>query len=57
MEAKRFYTVADLARELGRSERTVREAIQRGDIPASKLCGRWVVSADVLKDITNVKQA
>lgn len=56
-EGKRFYTVRDIAREFDRSERTIREAIQRGDIPAVKMCGRWVVSVDVLKEIANVKQA
>lgn len=56
-ENKRFYTVRDIAREFDRSERTIREAIQRGDIPAVKMCGRWVVSVDVLKEIANVKRA
>lgn len=56
-ENKRFYTVRDIAREFDRSERTIREAIQRGDIPAVKVCGRWVVSVDVLNGIMGRKQA
>lgn len=45
-----FFTVADLSHQIGRTERTIREAIKRGDIPAHKVCGRWVIDYQELKE-------
>lgn len=49
MKQMNILTVSDLAGELGLTERTVREAIKRGDIPASKLCGRWYIDLEEAK--------
>jgi excisionase family DNA binding protein len=47
--ARALYTTASLARELGTSERTIRRAIETGELPASRRAGRWVMTAvDVL---------
>jgi excisionase family DNA binding protein len=42
------YTVATLAAELGRSERSVRAAIARGELRAVKRGRGWVISADAV---------
>lgn len=47
---KRFYTVAQLAEELGMAPRTIREALSRGDLKGRKLGNRWIVSADFLEE-------
>jgi excisionase family DNA binding protein len=44
------YTVASLAVELGRSERSIRAAIARGELQAVKRGRGWVVSADAVAD-------
>jgi excisionase family DNA binding protein len=42
------YTVASLAAELGRSERSIRSAIARGELSAVKRGRGWVISADAV---------
>jgi excisionase family DNA binding protein len=42
------YTVATLADELGLSQRTVRGAIDRGELAAVKRGSRWLVSAEAV---------
>jgi excisionase family DNA binding protein len=39
------YTVATLADELGLSQRAIRGAIERGELPAVKRGGRWLIDA------------
>lgn len=46
--SKQLYTVKDIAEQLGVSERSVREAIKRGELPGKKICGKWVTSAEAL---------
>lgn len=43
------YTVAALAAELSVSERTVRNAIERGELHAVKRGGRWLIGADAVR--------
>jgi excisionase family DNA binding protein len=40
-EANDALTVADVARELRLSEKTVRRAIRSGDLVAHKVCAHW----------------
>ncbi len=40
MSDERLATVAEVAEHVGLSERAIRRAIERGELPASKLCGR-----------------
>ena len=42
------YTVRSLAAELGRSERSVRAAIERGELQAVKRGRGWVIGADAV---------
>jgi len=42
------YTVATLAAEVGRSERSIRGAIHRGELEAVKRGRGWVISADAV---------
>lgn len=47
--ARTLHTVASLAAELGTSERTIRRAIETGQLRANRRAGRWVMtSAEVL---------
>lgn len=40
------YTARTLAVQLGVTDRTIRKAIDRGELTASKRLGRWVIDAD-----------
>jgi excisionase family DNA binding protein len=42
------YTVASLAAALGRSERSIRGAIARGELDAVKRGRGWIISADAV---------
>ena len=44
------FTVATLAVELGRSERSIRAAIARGELQAVKRGRGWVISADAVAE-------
>lgn len=39
-DGERLATVAEVAERVGLGERAIRRAIERGELPASKLCGR-----------------
>ncbi len=54
---RRAYTVATLAAELSVSPRTVRAAIERGELPAVKRGGRWIVGADAVTEWTRPMEA
>lgn len=43
------YTVASLAIELGVSQKAIRCAIARGELPAVKRGSRWIISADAVQ--------
>ena len=43
------YTVASLAAELGVSQKTIRCAIARRELPAVKRGSRWIISADAVR--------
>ncbi|MGH3680130.1 MAG: helix-turn-helix domain-containing protein [Natronosporangium sp.] len=45
---RRFYTVAEVAVELGLSEPTVYRAIRAGEFPAIRVRGRYVVPAKAI---------
>lgn len=51
--AKRFYTVAEVAAELGLSEPTVYRAIRAGEFPAIRVRGRYVVPARAIDEMEN----
>lgn len=40
------YTARSLAEELGVTDRTIRRAIEVGDLCATRRCGKWVIDAD-----------
>lgn len=44
--ARTLHSTATLAAELEVSERTIRRAIEAGELPATRRCGRWVIVAD-----------
>lgn len=52
-----FMTVADFAQQIGTTERTVRASCQRGELPARKICGRWVISKNGLDASIREKEA
>jgi excisionase family DNA binding protein len=43
------YTVASLAAELGVSQRTIRCAVARRELPAVKRGSRWIISAEAVR--------
>lgn len=57
MKEKQLYTVRDFAQELGLAEQTVRGAIRRGEIPATKLCGKWVIDIDEAREFLKAGRA
>lgn len=44
--ARTLHTTASLAAELGTSERTIRRAIESGELAATRRAGRWVMTVD-----------
>ena len=40
------YTTKTLAAEIGVSERSIRRAIEAGELSATRRCGRWVILAE-----------
>ena len=47
--SKDYYTVKDIAEELQVKEKAIRHLINTGQLPASKIARKWVVSAEDLK--------
>lgn len=52
---KDLYTVRDIAEQLDVAEKSVRRLINTGELPASKMCGKWVVTAENLKAFVDGK--
>jgi excisionase family DNA binding protein len=52
-----LYTPATLAAELGRSDRSIRAAITRGELKAVKRGRGWVISAQAVAEWTRVRRA
>jgi excisionase family DNA binding protein len=48
-EARRFYSVAEVAEMLGTSEMTLYRAINAGEFPAIRIRGRLIVPAKALE--------
>lgn len=48
---KDIYTVKDIADQMQVHERTVRQLIHSGGLPATKVCNKWVVSAENLQNL------
>ena len=46
---KDFYTVRDIAEQLQVQEKAVRRLITTGELKASKVLNKWVVTAENLK--------
>lgn len=44
--ARTLHTTASLAAELGTSERTIRRAIEAGELAATRRAGRWVMTTE-----------
>jgi excisionase family DNA binding protein len=51
---KDFYTVKDIAQQLQVKDKSIRRLISTGRLPASKVCGKWVVTADNLKSFVDI---
>lgn len=49
------YTVSDIARDLGVTERTIREYIKSGKIKAVKVGNKYIISEDNYRDFVNGK--
>jgi len=44
------YTIDDAAAALGLPRNTLRDAVSRGELPAVKRCGKWLIKrADLLR--------
>jgi len=52
---KDLYTVRDIAKEIDVNEKSVRRLISTGQLKASKVCGKWVVTAENLKAFVDGK--
>ena len=48
---KDVYTVKDIAEQLQVKEKAVRHLISTGKLKASKICNKWIVSADNFKKL------
>ena len=46
---KDFYTLRDIAEQMQIKERTVRRFVSCGELKASKVGGKWIVTAEKLK--------
>jgi len=46
---KDLYTIADIAEQIDVTVRSVRRLINLGELPATKMCGKYVVTAENLK--------
>jgi len=54
---KDFYTVKDIADQLHVKEKAVRRLITAGELPASKVLNKWVVTAENLKAFVDSREA
>jgi len=52
---KDFYTVRDIAEQLQVKEKAVRHLITVGELKASKILNKWIVTADNLKAFVDAK--
>ena len=50
---KDFYTLRDIAEQMQIKERTVGRFVSCGELKASKVGGKWIVSAEKLKDFVD----
>ncbi len=48
---KDYYTVRDIAEILQVKEKSVRHLITTGQLKASKVCNKWIVTAENLKKL------
>lgn len=48
---KDVYTVRDIAEQLQVKEKAVRHLISTGKLKASKICNKWIVTADNFKKL------
>lgn len=54
---KDFYTVKDIADIIQIKEKSVRNLITSGQLKASKICNKWVITAENLKKLVDDKEA
>jgi hypothetical protein len=54
---KDFYTVKDIADIIQIKEKSVRNLITSGQLQASKICNKWVITAENLKKLVDDKEA
>jgi excisionase family DNA binding protein len=52
LDSRAFFSVPETARLFGCDERTVREAVARREIPATRLGCKWFVPTDWLRQQT-----
>jgi len=50
---KDFYTLRDIAEQMQIKERTVRQFVSCGELKARKVGGKWIVTAEKLKDFVD----
>lgn len=48
---KDVYTVKDIAEQLQVQEKAIRNLIASGRLKATKVCGKWAISADSFKQL------
>lgn len=53
---KDFYTTKDIAEQLQVNEKAIRGRITNGELKASKVCGKWIVTAENLKRFIDSKE-
>ena len=56
MSEKDFLTVADVARELGLTVRTVRRLFSTGKLQGKKIAGKYIITRDALKRYIDAAQ-
>ena len=50
-------TIGEAARRLGVHRETLRAAIERGEVPASRLGRRWLVPVDAIEELLGGRRA
>lgn len=51
-----LWGAASIAKEIGRGERATYYLLERGELPAKKICGRWVSTRSKLRNFLGSEQ-
>lgn len=57
LKDKTTVTVEEVAKILGISSRTAYEAIRKGDIPSTRIRGKYIISAHTVRKILKIEEA